>query len=545
MDMSGKKYGAIIVGGGIAGLTAAAYLSRAGQKVLLIEKNSECGGLVNSFTRDGFHFDAGVRALEDAGIIFPMLKDLGIHLDVVKSPVSLGIGNEIIDIEGQNSLPEYRELLVKLFPDSKDETDQVIKVIIKIMKHMDVLYGIENPVFKDLKRDREFIFKRLLPWLPKFIFTVGKINRLNMPVEDYLKNFVKNPSLRDIISQHFFKNTPAFFAMSYFSLYLDYFYPRGGVGKLAETLKNKIAEQGGEILTNTKITEVKAAKCLLTDHNGITYTYSNLIWAADLKTLYRITDTDGLSQTVKALTEEAKNKFFRNRGGDSVFSLFVGVDEPLESFREIAHGHFFYTPLKTGLGETHRSELDHLISNFEKVDKQQILEWLDKFVRLNTYEISIPGLKDQELVPPGKTGLIISFLSEYNLFKKIKEAGWLDEFVTEMENRVLDVIADSVYPMLKDKIITRFSYTPLSIENRVGSSEGAITGWAFQESMPVINKIQSSGGSVFTPLPSIYQAGQWTYSPAGVPMSILTGKLASDKVLKKIRKDRKRNAFTP
>ena len=74
--MSGKKYNTIVVGGGIAGLTAAAYLSRGGEKVLLIEKNGECGGLVNSFTRDGFHFDAGVRALEDAGIIFPMLKNL-------------------------------------------------------------------------------------------------------------------------------------------------------------------------------------------------------------------------------------------------------------------------------------------------------------------------------------------------------------------------------------------------------------------------------------------------------------------------------------
>jgi phytoene dehydrogenase-like protein len=90
--------------------------------------------------------------------------------------------------------------------------------------------------------------------------------------------------------------------------------------------------------------------------------------------------------------------------------------------------------------------------------------------------------------------------------------------------------------MLKEKIITHFSFTPLSIENRVGSSEGAITGWAFQESMPVINKIQSSAGSVFTPLPSVYQAGQWTYSPAGVPMSILTGKLAADKVLKRMKK---------
>lgn len=536
MNMSGKKYSTIIVGGGIAGLTSAAYLSRAGQKVLLIEKNSECGGLVNSFTRDGFHFDAGVRALEDAGIIFPMLQDLGIHLDVVKSPVSLGVENEIIHIEGHNSLPEYRELLVRLFPESKDEADKVIQVIRKIMKHMDVLYGIENPVFKDLKRDRTFVFRKLLPWLPKFLLTVGKINRLNMPVEDYLKKFVKNPSLRDIISQHFFKNTPAFFAMSYFSLYLDYFYPRGGVGRLADALRSKIAEQGGEILTDTEITGVKAGKNILTDRNNITYEYGKLIWAADLKTLYRITETEGLPQSVKAMSEDARNKFFRNRGGDSVFSLFVEVDEPLENFRKIAHGHFFYTPSKIGLGETHRTELDDLISNFGNVDKQQIMAWLDKFTRLNTYEISVPGLKDPELVPPGKTGLIISFLAEYDLFKKIREAGWLDEFIPELENRVLGVISDSVYPMLKDKIITHFSFSPLSIENRVGSSEGAITGWAFRESMPVINKIQNSGGSVFTPMPSIYQAGQWTYSPAGVPMSILTGKLAADQVLKTLKK---------
>jgi phytoene dehydrogenase-like protein len=94
--------------------------------------------------------------------------------------------------------------------------------------------------------------------------------------------------------------------------------------------------------------------------------------------------------------------------------------------------------------------------------------------------------------------------------------------------------------MLKDKIISRFSFTPLSIENRVGSSEGAITGWAFQKSMPVINKIQISDRSVLTPVPSIYQAGQWAYSPAGVPMSVLTGKLAADKALKQIRKFKNR-----
>ena len=400
--MPENRYDTIIVGGGIAGLTSAAYLSRGGQKVLLIEKNRECGGLVNSFTRDGFHFDAGVRALEDAGIIFAMLKDLKIQLEVVKSPVSLGIENEIVHIENLDSLLKYRELLTKLYPESQEEIYGFIKSIRKIMKDMDVLYGIENPVFKDLKRDRDFIFKKLLPWLPKFIFTVGKINRMNMPVEDYLETIVKNPSLRDIISQHFFKNTPAFFAMSYFSLYLDYFYPKGGVGKLPEALKNKIIEYGGEIKTETKIIEVMAEKCLVKDQENITYKYGNLIWAADLKTLYRITETEGLLSEIKSKSEDTKNKFLKNRGGDSVFSLFLEVDEPLESFGKIAHGHFFYTPSKLGLGETHRGELDDLLSNFAKVDKEKILAWLDKFTGLNTYEISIPGLKDPEFGSPGE-----------------------------------------------------------------------------------------------------------------------------------------------
>ena len=295
---------------------------------------------------------------------------------------------------------------------------------------------------------------------------------------------------------------------------------------------------GGEIKTETRIIEVMADKCLLKDQKNITYRYDNLIWAADLKTLYKITKTEDLLPKIKIRFEDTKSKILKYRGGDSVFSLFLEVDEPLESFRKIANGHFFYTPAKIGLGETHRGELNYLLANFETFEKDQILAWLDKFTRLNTYEISIPGLKDPDLVPPGKTGIIISFLAEYDLFDKIQKKGWLDEFIPEIENRVLRVISNSVYPMLKDKTIAHFSFTPLSIENRVGSSEGAITGWSFQKYMPVINKIQNSDRSVLTPIPSIYQAGQWAYSPAGVPMSILTGKLAADKALKQFRKIR-------
>jgi len=530
--MAEIKYHTVVVGGGMAGLTCTAYLAKEGRRVLLIEKNKECGGLVNSFSRDGFQFEAGVRALENAGIIFPMLKELGIELDVVKSPVSVGVGNEILHIKDISSLNEYSNLLKKVYPESHAEIDHVIKVIRKVMKYMDVLYGIENPNFKDLMSDRPYLFKKLLPWLPKFLLTIGKINRMNMPVEPYLEKIITNPSLRDMISQHFFKNTPAFFALSYFSLYLDYFYPRGGVGKLAAVVETKILDLGGHIARETVIEKVLASEQKLIDQNNAIYSYENLIWAADLKTFYRITDMEGSSSKVKSKFERTKNRLLDKRGGDSVFTLFVEVDEPVDSFKRIANGHFFYSPSKQGLGETHWSELRGILETAGKTDMPGLLLWLDKFLSLNTYEISIPALKDPDLAPEGKTGLIISVLAEYDLFKMVAETGNYKVFITEMEDRIIQILAASVYPMLRDKVLARFSFSPLSYENRVGSSEGAITGWSFQEPVPVIHKIQQANRAVLTPVPSIYQAGQWTYSPAGVPMSILTGKLAARKILK-------------
>ena len=43
-------------------------------------------------------------------------------------------------------------------------------------------------------------------------------------------------------------------------------------------------------------------------------------------------------------------------------------------------------------------------------------------------------------------------------------------------------------------------------------------------------KSQDAKKSVTTSIPDVFKAGQWTYSPAGVPMSILTGKIAADHI---------------
>jgi all-trans-retinol 13,14-reductase len=528
--MSEKKYRTIIVGGGMAGLTAAAYLSRAGHEVLLLEKNKECGGLLNSFQREGFTFDAGARSILNAGIIHPMLKGLGIEIDFLDSPVSIGIENEIINLTPETGLDDYKRLLEKLYPESINDVNNIILKINAIVKDMGVLYGIDNPNFRE-EKDGVYL-RELLGWLPKFLLVLRRMGRHDEPVESYLKKLTSNQSLIDIIAQHFFKKTPTSFALGYFYSYMDYIYPRGGTGELPKAIVRKIVELDGMIKTEIEVTEVNPSEKIVKDKNGNTYSYDTLIWSADLKTLYRILDTKDLEEKVTHKILEQKELLLSKRGCDSVYSLFIGVDMPLERFSSISNGHFFYTPSKQGLGEVHWSDLDSLIENFETKSKEQILEWLDKYCKLTTYEISIPAFRDKKLAPEGKTGLEISMLFEYDLLKKIQHAKWYEEFRTEIENRMLDTLSNTIYPELKDKVLFQLSATPLSIEGITGTSEGAIVGWSYLSPVPVVHKLRKIPSSVKTPIPNVFQAGQWAYSPAGIPTAIITGWNAAKNVMK-------------
>lgn len=527
-----ESYDSIVVGGGISGLTATAYLAREGLHVLLLEKNRSCGGLVNTFTKDGFVFDGGVRALESAGVILPMLRELKIDLDLIPNPVSIGIEDSVMHVTSNESLKDYENLLKKIYPESIGEIENVIVVIKKITKDMQILYAVDNPLFNNYLSDKSYLLRTFLPWFIKFLFTLRRLNKMKMPVEEFLGKMISNRSLLDIIYQHFFKNTPTFFALSYFYLYQDYFYPKGGVGKIPEAILGRILDFGGSIKTETEVREIDANARTLIDSRGDLYSYKTLVWAADLKTLYRITKTQNLPETIIKKMVTTKEKILSGHGSDSVFILFLEIDESPEYFRNISHGHFFYSPSKQGLGEIYRSELNDIVRNWSTLQKSALSTWLEKFCRLNTYEISISALKDPAAAPAGKTGMIVSVLFDYTLMKKISDSGWYEEFKQEIETRIINTLSSSVYPGLKDKIINKFSATPLTIEKTVGSSEGSIVGWSFTERIPVVSNMLGIRDSIKTSIPGILQAGQWAYSPSGVPTSIMTGKIAADTIIK-------------
>jgi hypothetical protein len=284
---------------------------------------------------------------------------------------------------------------------------------------------------------------------------------------------------------------------------------------------------------NKHIVEVNPSESKVVDAEGNRYHYDHLIWAADLKTLYRNINPSGLDTKITNKIASKTQSILSSKGAESVFILFLAVDRPPSYFQESGGEHMFYTPSRKGLGDVNLGERQNLINDFDKKSKDEILDWLDDFCNLNTYEVSIPVLRDPALAPEGQTGLMISCLFDYGVIEKIEKAGWYDEFKETMQNRIVSIFSQTIFKGLEDDILFKFSSTPLTINKVSGSSEGAITGWSFETEIPVVNKLKDIPQSVVTPIPGVLQAGQWAYAPAGVPIAMLTGWYATQRIVKR------------
>jgi phytoene dehydrogenase-like protein len=72
---------AIVIGGGLAGLTAAVYLARGGRRVVVVEKGRHPGGRAQTQIKNGFYFNLGPHALFTSGAARGILQELKINVN--------------------------------------------------------------------------------------------------------------------------------------------------------------------------------------------------------------------------------------------------------------------------------------------------------------------------------------------------------------------------------------------------------------------------------------------------------------------------------
>ncbi len=524
-----KEEKVVIVGSGMAGLTAGAYLAKDGYTVQILERLDQTGGLVSTFERDGFFFDTGPRAFVNSGMVKPILRDLEIQWEELDNTIGILIEEESLRVRSLDSIFEYQKMLDKLYPKHKDEIQKIIKVITKLSKHTKVLYEFDNPYFVDYSSNKKVLFTEFIPWLFKLLFALKTFDKYGTAADEFLSKITDNKSISDVLLQMFFAKTPTYFALGYFQVYLDYFYLKGGTGTLPALVEKKYKEYGGEIILNTEIRTVIPNEKKVVDSRGREYLYDHLIWSADLKTLYKNINTIGMDIQTKEKVSIRRTEIVSSKAAESVFIMFVAVDESPNYFREITGEHSFYSPSSKGLGEVIHAKKNALLTS-KDVTEEMVIDWVEEFVKYNTFEVSIPVLRDASLAPKGKTGLMISCLMDYELTKKLSEVGYGELFKKTMEDKIIEVFSMKLFRKFDKKVLFKFSTTPVGIHKISGNSEGSIVGWSFEEEAPVYNKLKLLAKTVYTPMKDIYKAGQWAYAPAGVPIAMLTGWQAVQKI---------------
>lgn len=77
-----EHYDVVIVGGGLAGLSSAAYLSHQGKKVILLERGV-LGGRAVTLKIKGFSFNFGAHAIygRDTSVLHRFERELGLQID--------------------------------------------------------------------------------------------------------------------------------------------------------------------------------------------------------------------------------------------------------------------------------------------------------------------------------------------------------------------------------------------------------------------------------------------------------------------------------
>jgi len=507
-----QKYDVIVIGGGHNGLVNAAYLARAGKRVLVLERRHVLGGAaVTEEVFPGFKFSV-------CSYVVSLLRpEIIRELDLPRH------GLEILPLDGTftpmpdgdylwrvNDHAKTRREITRHSRLDAEAYDEYGKAMVEMGRFVKPIMAMTppDPTSLNVKGLLNLLFlgRRFQKLSPEDKY--NQVQLMTMSAVDFLDQWFETDVLKATMSASGIIGTflgvrspgTAYVLLHHYMGEIDGAFrswglARGGTGAISNSIADAAREAGAEIRTESPIAKVVVKNNRAT---GVVLENGDEIHAGVVSSSVdpRLTFMKmvGSEHLPADFVEDIKRYKFRGSSGKVNLAL-----DGLPDFKSLP-----------GAGAHLRGAISFSPS-VEYMERAYDDAKYGRFSRRPYIDMVIPSLTDPSVAPPGKH--VVSCFVQYAPYH-LKEGTW-DGRREEFGDTVVETIAEHA-PNIKDLILHRQVLTPLDLEREFGLSEGNIFQGELTLEQLFFLRPAPGWAQYRTPVRNLYMCGSATHPGGGI-----------------------------
>lgn len=509
------KYNAIVIGGGHNGLTAAAYLARAGRRVLVLERRHVLGGA--AVTEEVF---PGFRFSVCSYVVSLLRPEIIRDLDLPRH------GLEILPLDGTftpmpngdylwrvNDHAKTRREIARHSRLDAEAYDEYGKAMVEMARFVKPILDMTppDPMTLDPRELMKILFLgarfRHLADADRY----NQIQLMTMSAVDFLDQWFETDVLKatmaasGIIGTFLGVRSPgtAYVLLHHYMGEIDgafrsWGFARGGTGAISSAIAGAAREAGVEIRTEAPVARIRTKSGEATGvvlQNGDELDADLIVSSVDPHlTFLRFMDAD--KELPTDFAEEIRSYKFRGSSGKVNLALDALPD---------------FTALR-GPGAHLRGAIS-ISPAVDYMERAYDQAKYGEFSRRPYIDMVIPTLTDPSVAPPGKH--ILSCFVQYAPYKLKPGAAWDDDMRERFGNTVIDTLAEYA-PNLRNIILHKQVLTPLDLEREFGLTEGNIFQGELTLEQLFFLRPAPGWAQYATPVKNLWMCGSATHPGGGI-----------------------------